>query len=164
MGKDDLKKDLDVDEKEIAMIKRQTAPMMAADEIAECEDAINGDKTEIDMVNKACEALGKDLFMATGSTAEAWEKRWKARVLKLAKARFAGEDSDVKVNTKQVDTVFEADAVAGKCDDDMVEQARNDVGNAAKKGDKDGKGETVVKFKGVDSATKKCSVVFATKV
>lgn len=163
-AKDDLKKDLDVDEKEIAMIKRQTAPMMAADEIAECEDAINGDKTEIDTVNKDCEALGKDLFMATGSTAEAWEKRWKARVLKLAKARFAGEDSDVKVNTKQVDTVFEADAVAGKCDDDMVEQARNDVGNAAKKGDKDGKGETVVKFKGVDSATKKCSVVFATKV
>merc|ERR1712070_340099 len=35
---------------------------------------------------------------------------------------------------------------------------------AAKKGDKDGKGETVVKFKGVDSATKKCRVEFATKV
>ena len=84
--------------------------------------------------------------------------------MKLAKARFAGKPTDVKVNTKQVDTFFEADAVAGKCDADMVEQARNDVGNAAVKGDKEGKGETVVKSQGVDSASKKCRVVFATKV
>jgi len=82
----------------------------------------------------------------------------------LAKARFAGKTTDVEVNTKQVDTFFEADAVDGKCDDDMVERARNDIGHAAKEGDKKGKGETVVKSKGVDSATKKCRVEFATKV
>jgi hypothetical protein len=164
-AKDDLKKDLDVDEKEIAMIKRQTAPMMAADEIAQCEDAINSaDSTKIDSVDKDCEALGKDLFLAAGSSADAWEERWKDKVLKLAKARFAGKPTNVEVNTKQVDTLFEADAVAGKCDVEMVERARNDIGNAAKMGDKDGKGETVVKFKGVDSATKKCRVEFATKV
>jgi hypothetical protein len=160
-AKDDLKKDLDVDEKEIAMIKRQTAPMMAADEIAECEDAINPSKDKIDAVDAGCESLGKDLFLATGSTEKAWDER-KARILKLAKAKFAGEDSDVKVNDAQVDTFFEADAKDGKCDADMVERARQDVGNAAKKGDTAGKGETVVKSMGV--ASSKCRVVFATKV
>jgi hypothetical protein len=162
-AKDDLTKDLGVDVKEIAMIKRQTAPMMAADVIAECEDAIHLDKAKIDAVDAGCEGLGKDIFMATGSTEMAWKKH-RARIVKMAKLKFAGEDIDVEVNQKEVDTFFEADSRDGKCDTDMIERARKDIGNAAKKGDPKGKGETVMQSQGVDSASSKCRVVFATKV
>merc|ERR1711937_186039 len=163
-AKDDLKKDLDVDEKEIDMIKRQSAPMIASDEIAACEDAINSkSKTKIDTIDEDCLKLGKEVFIATGSSEDAWNKK-QERIKKLAKAKFAGDDTDVVVNKKQVDTFFEVDAVNGKCDDAGVERARNDIGNAAKKGDSKGKGETVVKSKAVDASTSKCRVVFATKV
>merc|ERR1711871_406689 len=150
-AKDDLKKDLDVDEKEIDMIKRQSAPMIASDEIAACEDAINSkSKTKIDTIDQDCLKLGKAVFIATGSSEDAWNKK-QERIKKLAKAKFAGNDTDVVVNKKQVDTFFEVDAVNGKCDDAGVERARNDIGNAAKKGDSKGKGETVVKSKAVDA-------------
>merc|ERR1711871_1894128 len=162
-AKEDLKKDLDVDEKEIEMIKRQSAPMIASDEIAECEDAINSGKTTIESIDAGCLSLGKDVFLATGSSEDAWEKN-KERITKLAKAKFAGKDTNVVVNEEQVDTLFEVTAADKKCDDAEVEQARNDIGNAAKKGDPDGKGETVVKSKAFDSASSKCRVVFATKV
>merc|ERR1711968_192822 len=163
-AKDDLKKDLDVDEKEIDMIKRQSAPMIASDEIAACEDAINSkSKTKIDTIDQDCLKLGKEVFIATGSSEDAWNKK-QDRIKKLAKAKFAGDDTDVVVNKEQVDTFFEVDAVNGKCDDAGVERARNDIGNAAKKGDSNGKGETVVKSKAVDASTSKCRVVFATKV
>merc|ERR1711871_1724027 len=163
-AKDDLKKDLDVDEKEIDMIKRQSAPMIASDEIAACEDAINSkSKTKIDTIDQDCLKLGKEAFIATGSSEDAWNKK-QERIKKLAKAKFAGDDTDVVVNKEQVDTFFEVDAVNGKCDDAGVERARNDIGNAAKKGDKAGKGETVVKSKAVDASTSKCRVVYAAKV
>jgi len=164
-AKDDLKKDLGVDGKEIEMIKRQSAAMIASDEIAACEDAIdsNKGKVTIDSVDADCLGFGKEVFIAAGSSEDAWTKKVE-RIKKLAKAKFAGKSTDVIVNKKQVDTFFEADAVSGKCDEATVEQARNDIGNAAKKGDTKGKGETVVKSKGVDSASSKCRVVFATKV
>merc|ERR1711871_1199280 len=100
--------------------------------------------------------------LSTGAS-EADFRRWEEKIKKLAMAKFAGKETNILVNEESVDTFFEAPAKNGECDADMVERARNDIGNAAKKGDNTGEGKTVVKTKGVDSTGSKCQVVYQTQ-
>merc|ERR1711871_150151 len=93
----DLKEDLDVDEREIDMIKRQSAHMIAADEIAACEDAINSNKDMITSIDKDCLNLGSEIFLATGLSEDAWMKK-SERVKKLAMAKYAGKDTNILVS------------------------------------------------------------------
>lgn len=161
---DDLKLELDVGEKELAMVKLQAAPMIAADEIVACEEGLNlFSREKLASIDGDCLALGKKLFKSAGGT-EADFNRWKERIQSLAKSKFEGTESNIKINKKRVDTLFEFKAKNGACDNKTVNEARIGIGKAAKKGDTAGEGKTVIKSIGVDSSKVKCRVIFQTQV
>lgn len=164
-AKDDLKLELDVDEREIGMLKLQALPMLIADEIASCEDVIHPNPPEgkIKQLDEKCQKLGKEEFLAAGSTESDWG-RWKDRISKLAKSRFEGGDTNIQVSEEEVDTLIQYDSKDGVCDEKVVNRIREDIVKAAKKSDLGGKGDTVVKSQGPDKAAKQCVVIYRTKV